>query len=257
MDAQQSEDGKQLKRRRGEKVPKPTLINSYAAVSDDDLQGIVGKIRSITRSAEARGAALAVVAREVEPAPEPLDQSLDQSIGQPVDQSLGQSTYQSTTWPIERSNDRSIEQPDEWSVETSIDASNGTGAGSSPHTTIVLNLNQAILYQCIYWLEGQTTSLQRIGQVTGISAFTLKHCLRKLRQAGAIEYHGRQNAAGRMGFSATALPCVMVLRGDEHTLLQRLEEIKFDRLPIARAVDPARTTIGGTTGRMTDRCKKG
>ena len=248
MSVQQSEDGKQAKRRREEKVPKPTLMKSYAAVSDDDLQGIVGRIRSITRSAEARGAPPAVVAREVEPAPNPLDQSIDQSIDQPVDQSLDQSIGESTNWSIQRSNVRSIGRPNDSSIDRSIETPDEMDAGSSPHRTIALNLNQAILYQCIYWLGGQTTSLQRIGQVTGISAFTLKNCLRKLRRIGAIDYHGRQNEAGRMGFSATALPCVMVLRGDEHQLLQRLEEIKLERLPIARPVDPARTTIGDRNG---------
>ena len=182
MSAQQSEDDTQVKRCRDEKTPKPTLMKSYAAVSDDDLQGIVGKIRSITRSADARGTAPAVVAREVEPPPAQLDQPIDQPVDHSIDQSLGQSTNQSAIWPNER--------PNASSIDTSIDASNAIDAGSSPHRVIVFNLNQAILYQCIYWLEGQTTSLQRIGQVTGISAFTLKHCLRKLRQVGAIEYHG-------------------------------------------------------------------
>ena len=246
MPAQQSQDGPHAARPRARKTPKPTLMKSYAAVSDDDLQGIVGKIRSITRSAEARRSSPAVGAREAEAASGPIDQSVDH----PVDQSSGQSTNQSTTWPIERSHGRSHDRPDEWSIERPNDTSHGIEAGAAPRNPIVFNLNQAILYHCIYRLEGRASSLQRISQITGISAFTLKHCLRKLRQEGAIAYHGRQNAGGRIGFGATALPCVMVLRGDEHQLLQRLEEIRFERLPIARAVDPARTAIGDDNGLM-------
>ena len=238
MPAQQSQDGQHADRSGAWKAPKPTLMKSYAAVSDDDLQGIVGKIRSITRSADAgaRRSSPPVVAREAEAASGPIDQSVDH----PVDQSLGQSTNQSTTSPIERSHD----QPDDWSIDRSNDTPHGIEAGAAPRNPIVFNLNQAILYHCIHWLAGRTSSLQRISQITGISAFTLKNCLRKLRQTGAIAYHGRQNAGGRMGFGATAMPCVMVLRGDEHQLLQRLEAVRFERLPIARAIDPARIAIG-------------
>lgn len=37
----------------------------------------------------------------------------------------------------------------------------------------------------------------------------------------------------------TALPCAIVLRGDEHLLLQRLEDMKLERLPIAKPMEPA------------------
>ena len=251
MPAQQPEHDNQVTRRRGQKAPKLTLMKSYAAVSDDDLQSIVGKIRRITRTADARGGVPPVGESRGEPAADPMDQSIDQSVDQPVDHSIGQSTNQSTIWPIDRSIERPIDRSIERPNERSIDASNEIDRPSFPPETIVFNHNQAILYQCIYWLQGQTTSLQRIAQVTGISAFTLKHCLRKLRQSGAIEYHGRQNAGGRMGFSATALACAIVLRGDEHLLLRRLEDMRFERLPIAKPIEPATTAVGDVNGPLT------
>ena len=135
---------------------------------------------------------------------------------------------------------------------TSSETSNGTSDEIDPQAPapepIVFSHNQAILYQCIHWLQGQITSLQRIGQATGISAFTLKHCLHKLRKVGAIEYHGRKNTGGRIGFSAVALPCVAVLRGDEHLLVQRLQVIRRDQLPVARPIDVTGTTIGNAGG---------
>ena len=261
MSAQQPENDKPARKPRGQGAPKLTLMKSYAAVSDDDLQSIAGKIRRITRSADARRGAPPVGESGGEPAAVPIDQSIGHPVDHPVDQSIGQSTNQSTIWPIERS----IEKPHTWSIDRSndrpIEASNEIDPPSPSPGTIVLNPNQAILYQCIYWLQGQTSSLQRIAQVTGISAFTLKHCLRKLRNSGAIEYHGRQNTGGRMGFSATALPCAIVLRGDEHLLLRRLEDMRFERLPIARPMEPVTAANGDDndplngplTGLMTDR----
>lgn len=243
MSAQQPEHDDQVTSRRGQERPKLTLMKSYAAVSDDDLQSIVGKIRRITRTADARGGTPPAAETGGEPAVSPLDQSIDQSVDQPVDHSIGQSTNQSTIWPIDRSNER----PNEWS----IDSAAGTDPRPLPPEPVVFNHNQAILYQCIYWLQGRITSLQRIAQVTGISAFTLKHCLRKLKHSGAIEYHGRQNTGGRMGFSAKALPCAIVLRGDEHLLLRRLEDMRLERLPIAKPMEPAGTAVGNKSGPLT------
>ena len=102
--------------------------------------------------------------------------------------------------------------------------------------------NQAVLYYCLRWLQGRITSLQLISQATGVSAFTLKHCLRKLRDQDAIIYHGRRNSVGRVGFAADALPCEILLRGSEHRLRQRLEEISYERLPIARPIDTDKLT---------------
>lgn len=251
MPAQQPEHGNQVTRRRGQKAPKLTLMKSYAAVSDDDLQSIVGKIRRITRTADARVGAPPVGESGAESAASPIDPSIDHPVDHPVDQSIGQSTNQSTIWPNERSNERPNDKSNDWSNDWSNDASDKIDRPSLPHDTIVFNYNQAILYQCIYRLQGQITSLQRIAQVTGISAFTLKHCLRKLKQSGAIEYHGRQNEGGRMGFSATALPCAIVLRGDEHLLLRRLEDMRFERLPIAKPIEPAATAVGDVNGPLT------
>lgn len=250
MPAQQPEHADQATKRGGQKTPKLTLMKSYAAVSDDDLQSIVGKIRRITKSADARGGTSPAGESGGEPPAAPIDHSIDQPVDQPVDQSIGQSTNQSTIWPIDRTNDRPNEKAIHWSNDRPNDARNEIDHPPPPPATIVLNHNQAILYQCIYWLQGQTSSLQRIAQVTGISAFTLKHCLRKLKHTGAIAYHGRQNTGGRMGFSATALPCAIVLRGDEHLLLRRLADMRFERLPIAKPIEPVTTTAGDDSGLM-------
>ena len=51
-----------------------------------------------------------------------------------------------------------------------------------------------------------------------------------------------------MGFSAVALPCVAVLRGDEHVLVRRLQAIRRDQLPVARPIDATGTTIGNAGG---------
>ena len=51
-------------------------------------------------------------------------------------------------------------------------------------------------------IEGAVTSLSKIAAETGISEHTLKSCLKKLRQAGLINYGGRKNCGGKMGFTA-------------------------------------------------------
>ena len=259
MSAQKPDDVRQGERRRGEETPKPTLMQSYSAFNDDHLRDIVGKIRDITRKAGRRQPDT-----PGEPAPplpsEEEDSATDQSIDQDMDHSLGhrtghstsQSTSQSTNTSIERPDVRSNERSNERSIETSIEEGGAYDASSPPPRTLVLNENQAVLYHCLYRLQGRVTSLQRISQITGISAFTLKHCLRKLREAKAVIYHGRQNTAGRIGFSADALPCSILLRGSEHRLRQRLDEISFERLPVARPVGPERVHDIAHHGLMTD-----
>lgn len=240
MSAQQPQDRDQVKRWRGQQASKPTLMESYSAFNDDHLQDIVGKIRDITRKAEKRQPE-----EGGQPVPSaPADEAgspTGQAVGQEVHQPSGQSTTQSTKRPIERPDDETDNRPNEMPNERSIGKTNGHDSPGLAPKTLTLNENQAVLYHCLYWLQGRTTSLQRIGQVTGVSAFTLKHCLRKLRELEAIAYHGRQNSAGRMGFSADALPCAILLRGSEHRLRQRLEEINIERLPIAR---PIEATLG-------------
>lgn len=214
---------------------KPTLMESYAsAFNDEHLQTIVDKIRNITsrptNRPEAEGASLQ---EHHTPLSKPSSKSIDQSIDHPIDQSSGHSTIESTIESTNRPNEISIvrpkERPNERPNETLLDI-------NSPKT-VILNENQVILYYCIKQLRGRISSLQRIGQAIGISAFTLKHCLRKLREQEAITYHGRQNSVGRMGFAADALPCMIVLRGNEHRLRQRLEEINYERLPITRSIN--------------------
>ena len=117
MSAQQPENDKPARKPRGQGAPKLTLMKSYAAVSDDDLQSIAGKIRRITRSADARRGTPPVGESGGEPAAIPIDQSIGHSVDQSVDQSIGQSTNQSTIWPIERS----IEKPHTWPIERSND----------------------------------------------------------------------------------------------------------------------------------------
>ena len=244
MAARQPDHTPRDERPRDEQPPKPTLMQSYSAFNDDHLRDIVGKIRDITRKAGGRQPD-----EPGEPGPplpsdeedSPLDQSLDQSIDQEIDHSLGHWTSESTIQSNDRSNERPNERPNEWSNERSIGKGDADDASGPPPRTLVLNENQAVLYHCLHRLQGRVTSLQRISQITGISAFTLKNCLRKLRKTNAVIYHGRQNSAGRIGFSADALPCSILLRGSEHRLRQRLDDINFERLPVARPMDPGQT----------------
>ena len=242
-------------------TPKPTLMESYSsAFNDDHLKMIVSKIRSITGSAadppEDQDLQVQEPASTSELPSIPLDHPIDQSVDQPVHQPTGQSTNESTKWSDDTSIQRPIEKSNEWSNQRGNERPNEEIANCRSPKNLLLNENQAILYYCLRWLQGRTTSLQRIGQATGISAFTLKHCLRKLRDQKAIIYHGRRNSVGRVGFAADALSCEILLRGSEHRLRQRLEEIHYERLPIVRAIDtgllPISTESGPSSGLMNE-----
>ena len=228
-------------------TPKLTLMESYSsAFNDEHLKTIVSKIRSITGGAEDPPKDQGLQVQEPESTSElpsiPLDHSIDQPVDQPVHQSTGQSTTESTKWPNDTANERPDVRPDELTNQRPDERSNETPADSGSPKNLVLSENQAVLYYCLRWLQGRITSLQLISQATGVSAFTLKHCLRKLRDQDAIIYHGRRNSVGRVGFAADALPCEILLRGSEHRLRQRLEEISYERLPIARPIDTDKLT---------------
>ena len=228
-------------------TPKLTLMESYSsAFNDEHLKTIVSKIRSITDGAEDPPKDQGLQVQEPESTSElpsiPLDHSIDQPVDQPVHQSTGQSTTESTKWPNDTANERPNVRPDELTNQRPDERSNETPADSGSPKNLVLSENQAVLYYCLRWLQGRITSLQLISQATGVSAFTLKHCLRKLRDQDAIIYHGRRNSVGRVGFAADALPCEILLRGSEHRLRQRLEEISYERLPIARPIDTDKLT---------------
>ena len=255
MSPQRPERKKPFATSRRRTTPKPTLMESYsAAFNDDHLKTIVSKIRSITGSTaghpEDQNLQLQEPATAPEPPPTAIDQPIDQTVDQPVHQPIGQSTSESTKWSDDTSHHKSNEKPNEWSNQWTNDRPIEKIADSRSPKNLLLNENQAILYYCLRWLQGRTTSLQRIGQATGISAFTLKHCLRKLRDQKAIIYHGRRNSVGRVGFAADALSCEILLRGNEHRLRQRLEEIHYKRLPIVRAIDSNILSIDAESGPM-------
>ena len=243
-------------------TPKPSLMEAYtSAFNDDHLQTIVTKIRSITDDPEAD------VGQENLPLPKPLSPSAESSIplgttlGTPLGTPLGhRPIHESIHLPNVVPNEIPNEAPNDVPNEIPNDVPNGVPnekprvapAESGLLQAVALNENQAILYYCIKRLRGRVTSLQQISQATGIAANTLKRCLHKLRKEKAILYHGRKNAAGRFGFTADALPCQIVLHGDQHLLRQRLEDINQERLSIARAVHADNMPLSTPHDRMID-----
>jgi biotin operon repressor len=96
---------------------------------------------------------------------------------------------------------------------------------SSTDAGVLLTENQATLYFCLKEINGKVTSLPQIARETHISEYTLKSCLKKLRQEGLIRYDGRRNCGGRMGFTATVLPQKIMLQGNKNKLLRKLQQI--------------------------------
>src|SRR5262249_12382476 len=96
---------------------------------------------------------------------------------------------------------------------------------SSADAGVLLTENQAMLYFCLKEINGRVTSLPQIAREIHISEYTLKSCLKKLRQEGLIRYDGRRNCGGRIGFAATILHQKMMLQGNKNRLLRKLQQI--------------------------------
>jgi len=137
--------------------------------------------------------------------------------------------------PNGSSNDSSDDTPNGSSNDSSDDTPNDSPNGSAvqlqllpPASTdagVLLTENQAMLYFCLKEIDGKVTSLPQIARETHISEYTLKSCLKKLRQEGLIRYNGRRNCGGRIGFTATVLPQKIMLQGNKNRLLRKLQQI--------------------------------
>ena len=137
--------------------------------------------------------------------------------------------------PDGSSNDSSDDTPNGSSNDSSDGSPNDSPNGSAvqlqllpPASTdagVLLTENQAMLYFCLKEIDGKVTSLPQIARETHISEYTLKSCLKKLRQEGLIRYDGRRNCGGRIGFTATVLPQNIILQGNKNRLLRKLQQI--------------------------------
>src|SRR5437870_5439113 len=137
--------------------------------------------------------------------------------------------------PDGSSNDSSDDTPNGSSNVSSNRSPNDSPNGSAvqlqllpPASTdagVLLTENQAMLYFCLKEIDGKVTSLPQIARETHISEYTLKSCLKKLRQEGLIRYNGRRNCGGRIGFTATVLPQNIILQGNKNRLLRKLQQI--------------------------------
>jgi biotin operon repressor len=94
-----------------------------------------------------------------------------------------------------------------------------------------------MLYFCLKEINGKVTSLPQIARETHISEYTLKSCLKKLRQEGLIRYDGRRNCGGRIGFTATTLPQKILLQGNKNKLLRKLQQITQQALVFTESLE--------------------
>ncbi len=93
--------------------------------------------------------------------------------------------------------------------------------------------NEVVLYYCLKYLKGQTTTMSKIHQATNISTDTLRGCLKRLRKKEMIaEYGGLKNEAGQVGFSAKIAEKQFFFRGDQERLKHKLHIINYPHLPI-------------------------
>lgn len=195
------------------------------SIINDNLQDASAKIARLSRRHDDS---------DIKDAPIPLDEVTD-SITHSDTDSTPKSPIQSL-----------IQSP----IQTPIEAPNQEAFTSEPQRSsgepVLLTENQAILYICLKQVGGAVTSLNLISQATRISEHTLKSALKKLRQHELIIYGGRKNSGGRFGFTAEAIECPIVLRGDRTRVQDCLRQI--DTQDIVFATSLSGIEIGeGTT----------
>ena len=254
------------------------LIESYGAFSDDRLQEVAQKIRGITSDNDTQPTALQGGAP-------PSSGEFTESITQcPLDETEGVkekkgfenagliSTNPHIFTPF-ASPDGSPDTPDgspdtpDGSPDTpdgspdTLDGSPDTLDGSPNESLLQLQLlptssadagvllteNQAMLYFCLKEVNGKVTSLPQIARETHISEYTLKSCLKKLRQEGLIRYDGRRNCGGRIGFAATVLPQKIMLQGNKNRLLRKLQQITQQALVFTESLEVSEEPTAGQT----------
>src|SRR6266571_811449 len=233
------------------------LIESYGAFSDDRLQEVAQKIRGITSHNDPQ---LATLQGDAPLSSGEITESITQWITQcPLGEIEGVkekqsfenaeliSTNRQISTPNESPNDSPDRSSDGSSNESSDGSSNESSDGSSNRSPdgspnesplqlqllapssadagVLLTENQAMLYFYLKENNGKVTSLPQIARETHISEYTLKSCLKKLRQEGLIRYDGRRNCGGRIGFTATVLPQKIMLQGNKNRLLRKLQQI--------------------------------
>jgi biotin operon repressor len=258
------------------------LIESYGAFSDDRLQEVAQKIRGITSDNDTQPTALQGGAP---PSSGEITESitqcpLDETEGVKEKKGFENAGLISTNPHIftpfaspdgspNESPDGSPDTPDgspnessSRSLYGSSDRSPNESPNGSPNESllqlqllptssadagVLLTENQAMLYFCLKEVNGKVTSLPQIARETHISEYTLKSCLKKLRQEGLIRYDGRRNCGGRIGFAATVLPQKIMLQGNKNRLLRKLQQITQQALVFTESLEVSEEPTAGQT----------
>src|SRR5262245_35824317 len=104
-----------------------------------------------------------------------------------------------------------------------------------------------MLYFCLKEINGKVTSLPQIARETHISEYTLKSCLKKLRQEGLIRYDGRRNCGGRIGFAAIVLPQKIMLQGNKNRLLRKFQQLTQQALVFTESLEASEEPAAAQT----------
>jgi hypothetical protein len=173
------------------------LIESYGAFSDDRLQEVAQKIRGITSDNDTQpttvqGDALLSsdeITQSITQCPSDETESIkeNQSLEKAKLTDINSQVFSpngspngSPDIPNGSPNDSSDGSPDGSPVQLQLLNASSAEAG------VLLTENQAMLYFCLKEINGKVTSLPQIARETHISEYTLKSCLKKLRQEGLI-----------------------------------------------------------------------
>ncbi len=197
---------------------RPTLFETYCSgmLHEEKLREISDKLDRINDDPPAQSTHREETFAPSEPSGEPSGVSSDESHGEPRDIPLGQPLGQL------------VGSPD----GSSPGSPDGIPRGQAHGEMIFLTENQALLYECLKYLNGQFVTLPSIARTVNVSVDTLRSCIRKLRKIKLITW-SVENFGGHNGMLITTSEAAYRLRGSKVSLHEKLSGIDYTQLGIA------------------------
>jgi hypothetical protein len=209
------------------KPRRPTLFEAYRGgmLNEDTLRELSDKIDRINDDLPASS----TNPDTASPRGEPDGISHGTTSGEPHDIPNGQPGVSLVAQPVIAPRG----EPDGIPVTSPDDSSPVSPRGESSGETILLTENQALLYECLKYLDGQFVTLPRIARALRASVDTLRSCIRKLRKVRLIHW-SVENISGQNGMRITVSTSAYTLRGNKVSLHDKLVGIDYTQLGIVQ-----------------------
>ena len=225
--AETAQQKSQANPKKSGKPRRPTLFEAYRGgmLNEDTLRKLSDKIDRINDDLPASSTNPGTTSPHGEPGGAPHGTKS----GEPYDIPSGQPGNSLVAQPVITPRG----EPDSTPVTSPDDSSSVSPRGESSGETILLTENQALLYECLQYLNGQFITLPRIARALRISVDTLRSCIRKLRKVCLVHW-SVENISGQNGMRITVSTSAYMLRGHKVSLHDKLAGLDYTQLGIAQ-----------------------